>query len=127
MFTPTIKSIDKSDGRLRLVVSFSDGTNTVEDVIFTTPVSVKATLKNRCDDLNTLYSAPLTTGVFDTTPDVVTQTQAEIDKTTFFTDYRKWQTVKTLIDSGILTGNEIKVTALKTKVQNEFKPEYFDL
>ena len=125
MFTPNIKSIDKAEGKLRLVVVFSDGTNTVEDVIFVSATNVKPTLINRCNELNSLYSVSIGTGSFDITPN--TKTQAELDKETFFTDYSKWQRIKSLIDDGILSGNEPAVVNLKNKVQTEFKPEYFNL
>ena len=55
-------------------------------------------------------------------------TQAELDKVEWFKNYNKWVKVKTtLIDTGILVGNETKVTALKTKVQTDFTPVYLDL
>lgn len=126
MLTPTIKDIDKRDGQIRLNVSFSDGTNTYNDVLFLTSLDdIKSILSNRANQLESLYSTPISLGVFDTTPTPLPP--SDVQKAQFFVDYNNWVQIKGLIDSGILTGNEQFATDLKTKVQSEFKVEYFNL
>ncbi len=127
MFTPTIKSIDKRDGIIRLIVEFVNGAETVqEEFRLTSTTNLKDTLRTKAQQLDALYVATINVGEFDISADP-SPSQAELDKRTFFSDYSKWQQVKKLIDHGILIGTEPKVIALKGKVIDEFKYEYFNL
>lgn len=57
MFTPTIKSIEKRNGSLRLIVNYFDGINDIQDEIFITSVQdLKQTMINRSQQLTDLYT-----------------------------------------------------------------------
>lgn len=131
----TAKIFDKSfdAGVLRVQVEFTNGvTSLFESCVPQDEGGLKYWVKGRLDQLNfastsdTKYAVGTTVDVSETTT-TLTKTQAEIDRDSWMLLYQKWMRVKTgLIDSGILTGNEIKVLNLKAKVQSDFLPAYVD-
>lgn len=135
MYTAKVIRKDLVPQGTRVFVDFTDGAATLsETCIPQNVVGLKYWIRSR---LETLNSAPAIDVAFPdgTTADVEeaavtspTLTQAEIDANTWLTNYSKWIKVKsTLIDTGVLTGNETQVVALKTKVQTTFKPAYLNL
>jgi len=132
MWTANLDSITKTGGDASIKVTYTNGnSNVTETYTFATPTMLKATVANKINELNAVdnFISTTSTGPIDTTlpaptPDPV-PTQAELDRQQFLKDYQNWVKVKTtLIDTGILTGSEAAVVALKTKVQNTFKPAY---
>lgn len=130
----TAKVIEKvlQGAAMRFIVEFSNGETSVqESVIPQDEEGFKFWVKSRLAVFNAGETLALTYtegSVIDVTepekPEKIL-TQAEIDHTQWLNDYNKWVKIKTtLIDTGILTGNETQVAALKTKVQNNFKPAY---
>lgn len=128
----TAKIFDKSftGGVLRVQVEFTNGTESfVESCIPQDEDGLKYWVKGRLSQLNFFGEVdtkfPTGAAVDVSTPSETTLT-AEEDA--WLKNYFKWVRIKTtLIDTGILTGSETKVVALKTKVQNDFLPAYLDL
>lgn len=132
----TAKIFDKSlvNGILRVQVEFNNGVESIFDSC--TPsdeFGLKFWIKSRLTQLN---SAPVIDATFpngqvvDVSDPIVVpvvQTPEEIAADKWMKQYTKWVKSKTtLIDTGILTGNETKVAALKAKVQADYLPAYLD-
>ena len=91
-------------------------------------------VKSRLETLNNgtvidgKYAQGATVDVTDPVVVPPVLTQAEKDANEWVTDYYKWLRVKTtLIDTGVVDAGQTQVVALKTKVQNNFKPAYLNL
>lgn len=133
----TAKIFDKSfdAGVLRVQVEFSNGVTTIhESCVPQDETGLKYWVKGKLDQLNfaavvdTNYAVGTTVDV--STPVVVApvKTAAEIAQDAWLINYRKWTKIKTtLIDTGILTGNETKLAQLKAKVTSDFLPAYLDI
>ena len=125
------------NGVKTIVITYTDGVDTATEKYdaqaHTTEEWIGQRAKGKLDWLNsrdTVFAAlPSTPTVppVPQTPVVVPPTQDELDFRAWIADYHKWIKVKTtLIDTGILTGNEVKVVELKTRVQSTFKPVYLN-
>ena len=122
------------DGIITVNVQFIEGVKIIEETVRPSNLDgFNYWVKSRLEALNAVpaVQAALVDGTTVNTAEPVVippvLTQAQIDKNTWLDDYSKWVKVKsTLIDTGILTGNETPVVALKTKVQTNFKPGYVD-
>jgi len=135
MYTATIIRKDLVPQGTRVFVDFTDGTTTLSETCIPQNVDgLKYWIKSRLETLNsapeidTKYPDGVTADVSDpvVTPPVLTQ--EEIDRDTWFADYQKWVKIKnTLIDTGILTGNEAPLVTLKAKVTTGFKAGYIAL
>lgn len=133
----TAKIFDKSfdAGVLRVQVEFTNGTNSIfESCVPQDENGLKYWVKGRLAQLN--FSAEVDTkfpkgGVVDVSEKTVTPpvlTAAEIAQAEWLKNYTKWTKIKTtLIDTGILTGNETKLANLKAKVTSDFIPAYLDI
>ena len=134
MYTAKLLKKTQDGGAKRFHVEFTDGTNTfIESVVPQDGSGFKFWVKSRLAVFNNseaLAGTLADNSVVDTSDPVVvppTPTQAELDRQEWLINYQKWVKVKaTLIDTGILTGNETQVTNLKTKVQDDFKASYLD-
>lgn len=133
MYTAKIKSKEFVNGALKVTVDYSDGVTTVtESCIPQDFDGLKFWVKSRLTTFNSgkeIDTAYATDDVIDTTPVVETRTptKKEIDRENWLGNYYKWLKVKTtLIDTGVLTGNETKAVALLNKVKTDFLPEYID-
>lgn len=129
-WTATLRHKERVNGRLKLIVDFTDGINTsTEEYILNNPDSVNNLIGNTIKNLEALDSLETSLSLGAVTIAAPTpQTQAEKDAVAFLQTYNRWIKVKNnLIDTGILTGNETQVAALKTKVQTDFKPAYLNL
>lgn len=133
----TAKIFDKSftSGVLRVQVEFTNGTESLfESCVPQDENGLKFWIKGRLEQLNfasnidSKYTIGSTVDVSTPVVTPIVQTQAEIDQEKWFKQYNKWVKIKTtLIDTGILTGNEPKLVTLKGKVQSDYLPEYLDL
>lgn len=57
MFNPTIQSVEKRNGTLRVVVNYTDSSNNVQDELFINSVQdLKLTLVTRAQQLTDLYA-----------------------------------------------------------------------
>lgn len=134
MYTATIKKKELVNGALLVTVLFSDGVTDVTDSCVPQDLNgLKFWIKSRLATLNGAVDIDTTFAVddvVDVKEPVVEEpvlTAQEIAKETWFKNYRKWIKVKTtLIDTGVLTGNETKVLALQNKVKTDFLPAYID-
>lgn len=132
MYTAKINRKDYVAGVLRVFVDFTDGVTTIsENCIPQNEDGLKFWIKSRLETFNsasTIESTYADGADVDVSDPVVTPpvlTQAEIDQQEWLKDYAKWVKVKTtLIDTGVLTGSETQVVALKNKVTTNFKPAY---
>lgn len=133
MYTAKIKSKEFINGALKVTVDYSDGVTTVtESCIPQDFDGLKFWVKSRLatfnggKEIDTVYA---TDDVIDPTPVVETPTLTaeERARNAWLQKYAKWLKVKTtLIDTGVLTGNETKAVALLNKVKTDFLPEYID-
>lgn len=133
MFIAKIEDKALINGGFRVNVTFTDGvTSQIETCTPQGDEGLKAWIKSRllvynsAAELDTKYSINDVVDVSEVvTP--ITQTQEEIDRNAWIKNYYKWLKVKTtLIDTGVLTGNETKVAQLKAKVTFDFLPAYLD-
>lgn len=135
MYTAKIHDKSFDAGVLRVQVEFTNGTTSFfESCIPQDEGGLKYWVKSRLDQLNfaheidTKLPVGTTVDVSAPTPVIPVQTQAEIDRDKWLKKYNKWVKIKTtLIDTGILTGNEANLVTLKSKVQADYLPEYLDL
>lgn len=122
-------------GTLKVQVEFTNGTSSfVEEITPQDENGLKYWVKGRLAQLNfsTEVEAKFPTGsTVDVSTPVVTPptpTAEAIAQEAWLVNYRKWTKIKTtLIDTGILTGNETKLATLKAKVQSDFLPAYLDI
>lgn len=134
MYTATIKNKEFTSGILKVTVDFTDGITTLTETCIPQDFNgLKFWVKSRLATLNSgqeIDSAFAVNDIIDVTDPVVTPpapTAEEIARAEWFANYHKWLKVKTtLIDSGVLTGNETKAVALLNKVKAGFLPEYLD-
>ncbi len=133
----TAKIFDKSfdAGVLRVQVEFTNGKESIfESIVPQDENGLKYWVKGRLAQLNFAGEVetkfPVGSTVDVSTPVVTppTPTPAEIAQEAWLVNYRKWTKIKTtLIDTGVLTGNETKLATLKAKVQSDFIPAYLDI
>ena len=134
MYTATIKNKEFVNGALRVTVDFSDGVTTVTESCIPQDFNgLKFWVKSRLATFNGGQEIDTTFNVndpIDPTDPVVTPptpTAQEIARNEWLQNYRKWVKVKsTLIDTGVLTGNEAQLVTLKNKVTNDLLPAYLD-
>lgn len=129
MWTATITGKTFSNGKLTVNLELTNGTDIVNKTIENVQnlANLKTSAKFFIDTLTAMetFADTITTGVFDTTPD--TLTQAEIERNDWLKDYYKWIKIKkNLVDTGILTGSETQLTNLLTSIQTNFKPAYLN-
>lgn len=128
MYTATLKNRLVEGGKIRWVVEFTNGTDTFKDSFHANKYTeVQRQVTSRLVDLNFVDTFTID-GVIDVvaTPSVV-QTPERVAEEKWLKQYYKWLKIKTtLIDTGILTGNETKVANLKAKVQSDYLPAYID-
>jgi hypothetical protein len=135
MYTAKIEDKSFNAGVLQINVAFTDGvTSFIETVRPQDENGLKYWVKGRLAQLNfattsdTKYAIGADVDVSDPVVVLPTPTAEELAQAEWFSNYTKWVKIKTtLIDTGVLTGNETKVVALKTKVTNDFLPAYLDI
>jgi hypothetical protein len=111
-----IVDVTFTDGRATFVQAFSFGVETEVETI-------KKTVKQFLDELN--YVPPALTNLEPVTPAEPTPpTKAELGKQEWDANWNKLQMVDKLIASGVLTGAETQIVALRKKVKDDFKPAY---
>lgn len=134
MYIATIQDKSFVSGILRVSVTFSNGVDSfVESCVPQDEGGLKFWIKSRLTQLNatSVIDATFPNGqVVDVSDPIVVPvvlTAAEIAEQKWLRRYNKWVKIKTtLIDTGILTGNEPKVANLKATVQADYIPAYLD-
>lgn len=134
MYTAKIQRKDYINGAIRVFVEFTNGTEIyTESCIPQDENGFKHWVKSRLDTLNsasiieTNYLVGSTIDISDPVPISIELTVEEIARNEWIENYRKWLKVKeTLIDTGVLTGSEIKVLQLQNKVKTDFLSSYID-
>lgn len=133
MYTHKIISKEVENGVLVLGVEFSNGTDVVTEAVKPSDaVGLKRWVKARIASLNSLKELESLNidDVVDTSEAVTadTRTTQEIAKDEWFVKYRKWVQIKeTLIDTGVLIGDEPKIASFLADVKAGFQPAYVDL
>lgn len=135
MYTAKIVNKDYVGGALQISVEFTDGVKTITE--HCTPSDeggFKHWVKSRLATFNYAKQADATVAVNDVidvtdpAPVIPVQTAEETARDKWLKKYNKWVKIKTtLIDTGILTGDEANLVTLKGKVQSDYLPEYLDL
>lgn len=135
MYTAKIHDKSFDAGVLRVQVEFTDGvTSLFESCVPQDEGGLKYWVKGRLAQLNfagevdNKFPVGSTVDVSEPVTTPIVKTQAEIDRDKWLNKYNKWVKIKTtLIDTGILTGDEANLVTLKGKVQSGYLPEYLDL
>lgn len=135
MYTAKINRKDYVNGVVRVFVDFTNGTDVyTEACIPQDEDGLKFWVKSRLAAFNvgevveTNYTDGADIDVSDPVVTPPTPTQAELDRDEWLKDYRKYTKVKTtLVDTGILTGNEAWFVTLRNKVTTNLLPAYLDL
>jgi hypothetical protein len=120
--------VDK-EKRSRIVdVTFTNGEATfVQSFRFAVETelsAIKRTVKSFLDELN--FVPPVIDDFVVIEPEPTEPTAAELAKAEWETDWSRLQTVDKLIASGVLTGNETQIVALRNKVKADFRPVYLN-
>lgn len=128
MYTATLINRVKENGVVRWIVEFSNGTDTFTDSFKVNKyVDLRKQVTNRLNDLNFVDTFTLNAPIDLLVDTPVVQTPEQIAEDKWVRQYYKWLKIKTtLIDTGILTGNETKIANLKAKVQSDYLPAYID-
>lgn len=133
MYTVKItgKTLNKAQNTLTVNVDVTNNGETFSKS-FAVPdnasfIEVKRTIKRYIERLELADAsiASITEGTIDLA--TITQenpTQAQIEKSEWFADFRRLEQVQRLITLGALTGNETPVANLRNKVKDNFKPAY---
>lgn len=134
MYTAKIKSKEFVNGALKVTVDYSDGVKTVQETCipqdedgFKFWVKSRLATFNSAETINATYAEDSVVDVSDKEVEVIAPTAEVVARNTWLKLYYKWLKVKTtLIDTGILVGDETKVVQLKNKVKEDLLPEYLD-
>ena len=134
----TAKVINKvfDQGLLTINVEFTDGKETFTDhCVPQDKDAFNGWLKQKLEFLNHAKKTykdlkdgdPLVVVEIPTVTPTPVLTAEETARNTWLKDYERWVKVKsTLIDTGILTGNEAPLVNLKNKVKTNFLPNYIN-
>ena len=131
-WTPTLIAAEKQNGKIHVVIRYSDGTITFsEDQFLSSPQTLNDIVANRINQLTALDSffATLVVGsAISTTPTpVVPLLQPEIDRNAWLVLYRKLVKAKTtLVDTGVITVSNPTYAALLSQVQTGLLASYLD-
>lgn len=130
MYTAKIVGKTEELGRLVIDVEFTDGTKTlVERISPDTKEQFNSWVAGRLYSLNSVAELKTETSVNDVLdPSAVTPPSAEeLAFTTWKRKLGRLHAIKTmLIDTGVLTGNEPKVVALRDDLKATLLPAYID-
>lgn len=126
MWTATLKGKSVVNDKVVLTVEFSNGVRAVTENISVAAIeNLKAWVAYKIDKLTAADTFAGTLTV-DTAIDAVPMTASPTDLDVFLRDFERLEKAQRLIDLGIIAANNAKVVALKTKIQNEIRPEYID-
>lgn len=132
MFTHKILTKEElENGSIKLSVEFTDGTKAfTETIVPQDKAGFTHWLNDRLKSLNSLEEMKTEIVVgqpLDVSEPEVVKTPEEEARDAWVAKYRKWVRVKeTLIDTGILTGNETQVQTFLQDVKTGFKPDYIN-
>lgn len=130
MYSASILSKETIKGVLRVIVQFSNGTDTFNEEFATSSGLdanwLKKAVSRRLDDLNSLSAIDTTPGAFDPTVTDPTPTQAESDRKTYSQKLIQLRRMTALQQLGIIAANDATVTSLKTWLKDNYKPNYLD-
>ena len=134
MYTQKFNRKENTEQGVRYFFDFTNGTKTYTDACVPQDLNgLKFWIKGQLAKYNTeeLLDTELVQGVaVDVSDTVVTPpvlTQAEIARNAWLEKYSKWVRIKTtMIDTGVLTGNETQVQNFLSDVKAGFKPAYIN-
>jgi len=128
MFTAKLKSKDTVNGTVHCVVTFTDGTKSVDETVIPSDmVGLKHWIRGRLATFNfpkVMETVDVGTEIKD---EVVELTTEEIATEKWFSDFRKMERVQKLVDLGVFPSDQAQIVALRNKLQADFKLEYIDL
>lgn len=134
MFTHKFNRKENTEQGVRYFFDFTNGTKTYTDACVPQDENgLKFWIKSRVnkydteEKLDTALVPGESVDVSDPVPPADTRTQAEKDRDGWLVKYNKWVRIKTtMIDTGVLTGNEAPVVAFLDDVKAGFKPAYIN-
>lgn len=128
MYTAKLKDRVVESGVIRWVIEFTNGNDTFTDSFKVNKYQeLRRQVTNRLADLNFADTFIIDSNIDVLVDTPIVQTPEQIAEDKWLRQYYKWVKIKTtLIDTGILTGNETKIANLKAKVQSDYLPAYID-
>lgn len=131
MWTATLRSKEFINGRLHLIVDFSNATDhSVKEFIFdTSDQDLQSSVITELSRLNTLSDLAKTIqlGLVDTNVVAAVPTQDDLDKSAYLQLSRKLNIALAQVSNGIIASDDKLVVDLETSVKSAFKPEYVGL
>lgn len=134
MYKAKIQGKSYNEGRLWVNVEFTNGVDSiVEGISPQDENALKSWVKQKLNFLN--YTKDAITSMVDGSDVDVLDPVVEVPaisndvklRNTWIANYNKWVKVKTtLVDTGILTGSEVPLLTLKSKVKTDFLPDYIN-
>ena len=127
MYTATLKNRLIEGGRIRWVVEFSNGTDTITDSFNERKYQdLQKSVARRLAELNFVDTFTIDGVIDPTLPVTVTQTQAEIDRNQWLMDWRKLETANKLVQAGVIADTLPAYVTFKNKVIADFKVGYIN-
>lgn len=135
MYNATLisKSIQRSKNSILFEVEFDNGTDPVHTKTFSLPLSgtedsLKQAVKNYIDELQSAESSvsSISDGAIDLST-IPTPSPAKVEFVEWREKFARLQRVQVLIDLGIVSDTNPKVTALRNEIQTGLKASYIDL
>lgn len=137
-WTVSLQKKVQSDGTIIALLTYSDGTRTIQDrfdlqgALDNTTFAQRA--KAKIDFLTAqdaafaaLVEGAVTPQPPPDPPPPPAPTQAEIDRAAFISDYQNLLGVRRAIAAGVFTGSEAFITTLTNRVKSEFIAAYVPL
>ena len=127
MYTATLKNRLIEGGRIRWVVEFSNGTDTITDSFNERKYQdLQKSVARRLAELNFVDTFTIDGVIDPTLPPEVPPTQAEIDRNQWLMDWRKLETANKLVQAGVIADTLPAYVTFKNKVIADFKVGYIN-
>ena len=127
MYIAKLKNRVEEVGGIRWVVEFSGGPETfVEQFKVAKYSELQPRVARRLAELNFVDTFTIDGVIDPTLPAEVTQTQAEIDRNTWLSDWRKLEIANKLVQAGVIADTLPAYVTFKNKVIADFKVGYIN-
>ena len=127
MYTATLKNRLIEGGKIRWVVEFTNGTDSITDSFNERKYQdLQRTVARRLAELNFVDTFTIDGVIDPTLPPVITPTQAEIDRNTWLMDWRKLEIANKLVQAGVIQSTLPAYVTFKNKVIADFKVGYIN-
>lgn len=130
MYSPSILSTDIRQGKLYIIVQFTDGTDTFNEEFVTNsgadPDWLKKAVGRRLADINSLSELKPELGTFDPTIPAAPIPQAEMKKRNYREKLVSLQRLSQLVQLGVIPSGDSTVASAKQWLKDNYQPEFLD-